>query len=96
MALVKRIVEPNYTKGSRAEKFAKVMDKYVGKATYYQEFDDEEKIAGDIEVERDYIINEFGGRNSANMNGDLVTITKKNAYNVVKSKEYYHIDEIEI
>lgn len=96
MALVKRKVELNLAKGSKSEKFEKIMEKYVGKATYYQEFDDEEEIAGDVEVEREYIINEFGGHNSACMYGDIVTITKKDANNVIKSKEYYLIDDIEI
>lgn len=96
MSIEIREVKPNHPVGSKAEKFAKIMEEFCGKATYYQEFDTVNEKAGAVTVDRERKINEFGGETHAYMYNDIVTITKCDIYGVVKEKIEKHIDEFEI
>lgn len=88
-----REIKPNFAKGSVAEKMEKIMEEFCGKATYFQEFDDEKEIAGKVTVERERKVNEFGGETHVFANGEMVTVTKCDAFGVVKEEFEKHIDE---
>lgn len=96
MAIEIKEVKPNFIAGSKEEKFAKIMEEFCGKAVYTQEFDTELEKAGQVFVERERKINEFGGETHAYMYNGIVTITKCNAFGVVKEKIEKPIDEFEI
>ena len=91
-----REVKPKFIAGSKEEKFEKIKEEFCGKAKYFQEFDTEKETAGKVTVDRDRKINEFGGETHAYMYNDIVTITKCNAFGVVKERIKKHIDEFEI
>lgn len=96
MAIEIREVKPNFIAGSKEERFEKLREELCGKAVYIQEFDTELEKAGQVFVERERKINEFGGETHAYMYNDIVTITKCNAFGVVKERIKKHIDEFEI
>lgn len=87
-----RIVEPNFVKGSKEEKFYKIRCKIVGKPTYYQTFIDGKSVKIESKVENP-IINEYGGVNHISMVGYMVTVTKVDERGIVKEKFTKHIDE---
>ena len=91
-----RVIIPQYAKGSIEEKFAKLQDKYCGKATYFQEYDTDTKEAGKVFVDRERKLNEFGGQTFMSRIEEEVTITKVDAAGVQKEVVVKNINEFDI
>ena len=88
-----REIKMNYAEGSKEERFAALMEKYVGKTTYIQHLDDEG--GNKITSHREYITNEYGGTNSMSMSNGVITFKKRDARGGVKEAIVKPIDEFE-
>jgi len=71
------------------KKFEAFYERTVGKKVVTQAPATTEGEAGKVTAKIEYIINEYGGRNSVSRNGDVVTVTRHDENGAVKDKRSF-------